>query len=612
MQCWNWLKSLLTALGVLTGLFGRAQMADSLKQRLAALETLHHAQRLKDTDYLRSVDSIAPLLETDDSLPQLLKSYQQIAFGDPALGRRRAYYYTYLALNAYNTNKFGSAIYYSEKNNEERIKAGLFEKGELAHSDLFATSLYYNNKDYSKVIIRLLTLNPALERIPAAIAANKAGAGQVFVALSILQTAVYTYARTGDSAARSAAFRLAETIQENLRLHPDKYAGSFPQFNYLQHSTTYRNELSLGRIGPAQALLHAAMHDVESPDFPKAMRADYGVSLYTEAVDFYFDHGPADSARHYLDILKGHGPNAAYAVTDPGFLFINDSRLLAIERKYPEAYRSLHKAWLLRDSAFYAVSSDRDNNLYALAEAANARAELIRAEESKRAARQSNLVLFFLLSLMILGGLSAFLVYRARQQRRLLHLQAHLASDFHDTVGPMLLYANALVKKESDNQPSEGLDQLKVQIGQIMEAVRGISHDLKSSRLGTIGALGRELHSLLEKIREVTGIAFTLTVENGNSILSHFQMTHLSKIVHELIANSVKHAACRRITIVLKGFSRNLSIDYTDDGKGIDPAARGGIGLQNINERTASLRGRFELNNNFPNGYTVALSIPLL
>ncbi|HEY4334658.1 MAG TPA: ATP-binding protein [Puia sp.] len=612
MRRWNSLKSLLLSLGILTCLFGEAQVADSLKHRLAALEARREARLMKDTDYLRSVDSIAPLLEGDDSLPQLLSSYQQIAFDGPSPGPWRSHYYTYLALNAYNASKFGAAIYYSEKNNEERIKAGLFEKGDLTHSDMFALTLYYNNRDYPKVIMKLLSLTPALARIPAAVTAGKASSEQLFIGLSLLQTGVYTYARTGDTAARLKVFRLAEAIQQNIRQHPEKYTAYLPKYDYLQHSTAYRNELSLGHYEAAQTLLHTAMQDVGSPAFPKHLKADYEVSLYTEAVDFYFDHNQVDSARRYLAILHGQGENAVFAVTDPGFLLINDSRLLAGERKYADAYQALRKAWLLRDTAFYSVSSDRDNNLYALAEAENARAELVRAEESKRAARQSNILLFFILSLIVLGGLSSFLVYHARQQRRLLDLQAHLASNFHDTVGPMLLYANALVKKESDSHPSEGLDQLKSQIGQIMEAVRGISHDLKSSRLGTIGALGRDLDALLEKIRGATGIAFTLTVENGNAILSHFQMTHLSRIVHELITNSVKHASCNQITIAMKGLSRNLQIDYTDDGKGLDPAAVGGIGLQNINERTASLRGRFELNNNFPNGYKVELSIPLL
>ena len=71
MRCWNTLKSLLLSLGILTHLFGEAQVTDSLKHRLAALEVGRQAGLLKDTDYLRSVDSIAPLLEGDDSLPEL-------------------------------------------------------------------------------------------------------------------------------------------------------------------------------------------------------------------------------------------------------------------------------------------------------------------------------------------------------------------------------------------------------------------------------------------------------------------------------------------------------------------------------------------------------------
>jgi two-component sensor histidine kinase len=609
----NLLKSLLIVGAILIGSSLYAQMADSLKRRVGALQVRLEARLLKDTDYLRSVDSIAPLLEGDDSLPRVLSAYRQIAFGSPGYGRWRAYYYTYLALNAYNSNKFGSAIYYSEKNNDERVRAGLFEKGDLAHSDLFALTLYYNNRDYPKVIMKLLALTPVLNRIPAAIDAGQTGPEQAFLALSILETAVYTYAKTGDSAARGKAFGLAETIQQHLRRQTAKYTRFIPQYDYLEHGTAYRNELSLGHSTEAEMLLHAAIHDVESPDFPKNLKADYSVSLYTEAVDFYFNRDQGDSARRYLDILHGHGENAIYAVTDPGFLDISDSRLLAGEKKYAEAYQALRKAWLFRDSAFYAVSSDRDNNLYALAEAENARAELFRSEESKRVVRQSNLLLFFVLSLMILGGLSAFLVYHARQQKRLLDIQGHLASNFHDTVGPMLIYANALVKKESDGHPSQGLNELKSQIAQIMGAVRGISHDLKSNRLGTINSLGNDLSALLEKIREATGIAFTLTVDNGSPVLSHFQMTHLAKIIQELVSNSVKHAACNKITIAMKGLSRTLQIDYTDDGKGLDPAAAGdGIGLGNIRERVTSLQGRLELNNAFPEGYSIALSIPLL
>jgi signal transduction histidine kinase len=607
------LRSVLFTLGILAGHSPHAQVADSLKHRLATLLKQYRARLMKDTDYLRSVDSIAPLLEGDDSLPQGLSVYRQIAFGNPKLGRQRANYYTWLALNAYNANKFGTAIYYAEKNNEEKVEAGLFEKGELTHSDLFALSLYYNNRDYPKVIMKLLALGPALERMPAAITGGKAGLEQVFLELSILETAVYTYAKTGNTAARLNSFRLAETIQKDLRQLPGKYTRFLPQYNYLEHSTAYRNEQSLGHPDQAQQLLLSAIRDVQDTNFPRNLKADYGVSLYTEAVDFYFLRNQVDSARRYLHLLHGQGENAPYAVTDPGFLLVGDSRLLAGEGQYAEAYQALRKAWLLRDSAFYAVSSDKDNNLYALAEAENARAELFRSEESKRAAQQSNLLLFFILSLLVLGGVTAFLVYRSRQQQHLLNLQLHLAGNFHDTIGPMLLYANALVKKEAEDHPSKGLEEVKSHIGQIMEAVRGISHDLKSSRLGTIDGLGKELTTLLEKIRDATAIGFTLTVDNGDHILSHFQLTHLLKIVQELISNSIKHADCRKISVAIKAPHRNLQLDYSDDGKGMNPAATTtGIGLDNIRERVDSLQGRFQLNNAFPEGYSIALSIPLL
>src|SRR6185437_15311955 len=120
-----------------------AQSADSLIGRLATLSVQWRTHHLKDTDYLRSMDSLVPFLEQEDSLPQWLAAYRDIAFANPKPSRYKAYYYTFMALNAANTKKFGSAIYYSEKNNNERISSGLFEKSGLSHSDMFALFVYF-------------------------------------------------------------------------------------------------------------------------------------------------------------------------------------------------------------------------------------------------------------------------------------------------------------------------------------------------------------------------------------------------------------------------------------------------------------------------------------
>jgi signal transduction histidine kinase len=608
----NRLRSILLLTGILAGIIVNAQVSDSLCRRMTILQKDLQQKKLKDTDYLRAVDSIAPRLEMEDSLPLMLTTYRDIVFSKPGPGARRASYYTYLALNAYNTHRPGAAIYYAEKNNEEKTAAGLFEKGGLSHSDLFAMSLYYNNRNYPRVIAKYLVLRPSLTAIPSAVAAGKTSPEQAFLALSILEAVVYTASRTGDGPRMEETFRLTEAIQDQIALQPVKYASYRPQYAWLRHGTAFEVQRNKHHPEEAARQLQDAISDALTPAFPPALKADYLGSLYVSAVEFYFDLNKPDSAGHYLDELRAQGENASYAAGDPGFLLVGDSRIFAGKGDYSGAYALLRRAYLIRDSAYYSVSSDRDNNLYALAEAENARGELLRSEENKRSAQQSLLLLSFVISLLVLAGIAAFFVYRSRQQRKLQLLQLHLARDFHDAVGPMLLYANALAKKELDDHPSQRMSELKDHIGQVMESVRSISHDLKTKQLSTITHLGNEAKDLLEKMQRATGIGYTLNADRNPRVLSHLQFTHLSKILAEMVGNSVKHAGCKRIDLDIAGTKGHLRLGYSDDGVGFDPAAPfSGIGLQNVRERVTALNGHFQLNNAWPGGYSILITIPL-
>lgn len=606
-------RSWLLLLGMLAGTTGFAQKTDSLRLRLAALVRERHDHILTDTDYLRAVDSIAPLLTREDSLTQWLTVYREIAFSDPSQGARRSNYYSWLAIHAYLESKFGTAVYYAEKNNEEKVKAGIYERSAFTHGDLFTLSVYYNNRDYTQVIAKYLLLKPSIARVPIAIAKGKISFEEAWLALSILQTAVYTYRKTGDLQMLDSTFRLAENIFKAAKQMPALSARWQAQFDYVEGSMAFETRRAHGQPLEAARALDTAIRAVDAKDFPANFRADYSQSLYNEAVEFYFERNRNDSASYYLGLLHDQQANALWAVSDPVALLKGDAHLEAGSGQYAEAYGNMQKAFELRDSAFYAVSSDRDNNLYALAEAENARAELLRTEAQKRAAERSNLILAFLLILVALGGAICFLFYRSEQHRRFLNLQVGLAQNFHDSIGPMLIYANALVKKEMDDHESARLTELKNHIGLLMAEVRSISHDLKSNRFDTITGFGRELTTTLEKLREATGIGFTLKVENGDRALSHVQLTHLSKIVHELVGNSVKHAECGKISLEMTGVKRNLQVHYSDDGKGLNPDIKpAGIGLQNIRERVDSLRGSFHLDNAWPQGYSILILIPLL
>ncbi len=596
-----------------TGLTNFAQAPVTFTGRLSALLEDYRDHVLSDTSYLKAVDSIAPILGNDDSLPQRLAVYREIAFGNNVKGPWKARYYSYMALWYYNKSQFGRAIYYSEKNNEERVNLGLFEKGGLPHSDLFAISIYSSNKDYPRVISRYDKLRTDLLRIPAAVAEGTVSPEQVSVALMILNAVEYASDQAKDSIRSIEVLRIGEKTLAAVK-GTVKYQAIWLESRYFFDFMTFERERSRDHFEGAGELLQSAIREVTDKGFPRVLQPSYTEWTYTEAVDFYFDWGKTDSARRYLDVVKAlNDSGVQYSTLDPAFLPESNSKLQAITGHYEEAYHELRKVYRLRDSAFYAVSSDKDNNLYALAAEENTRAELLRTEAERRKAERSSLYLFTLLGLLIVGGFAGFRIYRFRQRQNLLNLQLNLARNFHDEIGPMLLFANALVKKEMEAHPTPGLAELKVQTAQIMEAVRGISHDLKSSQLSTVDSFSRETMVLLEKIKRTTGIDFTLRPNNSQQVLSHWQYSHLTKMVNEMIGNSIRHAGCSQITVLIKAMEESLRITYSDNGRGMEPGSfSAGIGIRNIRERTDLLKGSFELQNAWPEGYSIELTIPFV
>src|SRR6187402_2119179 len=152
---------------------GLSQSALSPQQRLLTAAARWQGGQLSDTNYLHAVDSVAPQLLNDDSLAQELSTYRQIAFSSNDLEKYQVRYYRYMAVFSLNKHKYGSAIYYSERNNEASVRLGFFEKEGIAHSDLFAISVYEIDRDFTRLLAKYNTLTPQLEHIVATIAAGR-------------------------------------------------------------------------------------------------------------------------------------------------------------------------------------------------------------------------------------------------------------------------------------------------------------------------------------------------------------------------------------------------------------------------------------------------------
>lgn len=582
--------------------------------RLQTLLRRHTAHTLGDTAYLRGVDSLAPLLLDEDSLPRELLPYQQIAFQKGIPGKFRMRYYRYLALQAINKDRFGSAIYYSDKNNEEGVRAGIFETGGIPHSDLFAISVYCSDRDFARAFSKYDSVRGRIQGLVREIPQGKVSPEDGFVAFSILNQLAEAGAEAKNTVRAEEAARVSSQLLEAIDRKPEAYKEYRTFYGCVDHTIRFTRARDQGQRDSALRLLETAIAEVMSPGFLKSMQPYYTFDLYQDAFAFFIKDGRRDSARRYLDLSKTLSVGIIeHTHLKSSFLQESASQLEALSGDYRAAYGDLRKAFDVQDTALYSVTSDKDNNLYALAEAENARTELVRKEREGQRMEQFNILLFFVLVIIVLLVLSGYFIIASRAKQRMLRLRLSLARNFHDEIGPMLLYAGTLVKKETEEHPSARLEELRGHLVHVMEAVRGITHDLKSNDLSTVGSFVREITILLEKIRETTAIDFTLKHQNGSRILSHFQHTHLKKIVSELVSNSIRHSGCTHIDVSIQSSERYLLINYSDNGKGMDPSQdTRGIGLQNVRERVGLLNGTFRLLNEHPAGYAIDLKIPLL
>jgi signal transduction histidine kinase len=88
------------------------------------------------------------------------------------------------------------------------------------------------------------------------------------------------------------------------------------------------------------------------------------------------------------------------------------------------------------------------------------------------------------------------------------------------------------------------------------------------------------------------------------------QLHHLMRIVQEAIANIIKHAHARTITVKTRLDDRHFVLEIRDDGAGLGPARAGGRGLRNMQQRAHQLGAVLTVTTASP-GAVVALRLPL-
>jgi signal transduction histidine kinase len=197
----------------------------------------------------------------------------------------------------------------------------------------------------------------------------------------------------------------------------------------------------------------------------------------------------------------------------------------------------------------------------------------------------------------------------AREEER-----RRIRRDLHDGLGPQLasqaLTLDAIARLiESDPETAKALlGDLKSQSQEAITGIRQLIYDLRPPALDDLG-LVTALQEDFARM-EPNGLQIHLHAPEQLPGLPAAVEVAAYRIAQEAVNNVVKHARARNCQVRLEIQNDALSIEIHDDGSGVPPNARSGVGLHSMRERAEELGGRLEIEFSPGGGTQVRAMLP--
>jgi len=237
---------------------------------------------------------------------------------------------------------------------------------------------------------------------------------------------------------------------------------------------------------------------------------------------------------------------------------------------------------------------------------------------------------FLLLCGLALVALS-YLIYRSRvrflasQYQAVLAERTRIAREIHDTlaqgyvgISVQLEVASRLLKTSPEAAANQ-LDLTKELVRSSLAEARSSIWELRSPE--TAGApetdsLPLRLAADIEARRQSDGPAIRLDVRGAARTLDRRLEDQFLRVAQEAIANALRHAGARQVTIILSYTASSLELQVVDDGIGFHTppggfAATGHFGLKGMEERAAAIGAQLHIRSERGQGTTLILACPL-
>lgn len=195
-----------------------------------------------------------------------------------------------------------------------------------------------------------------------------------------------------------------------------------------------------------------------------------------------------------------------------------------------------------------------------------------------------------------------------------------IARDLHDGIGQSiwsLLVGLQGLRALPALEPARGpLDELLRQTTLTLDEVRRLSRQLRPLVLDELG-LNAALERDAADFSQAHGIVVKLYVRNLHRLPGEIE-TATYRIVQEALTNIARHAAARKVSIVVERKAGFLEAIVEDDGRGFDseavlrsPVPGRHFGLCSMRERAALLGGAVTIDTAPGNGTLIRVQLPL-
>ena len=188
----------------------------------------------------------------------------------------------------------------------------------------------------------------------------------------------------------------------------------------------------------------------------------------------------------------------------------------------------------------------------------------------------------------------------------------HVASELHDNVGQLLVYASMQLKMISGDIPEnvkQKVEETTNVVKQSLSEVRSLSKSLNSNVILNLG-LEQSITNELNRLKKLKFAQADLKVKGEKvDFINKKHEIVIFRILQEFMSNAAKYSQADSLTVELDYLPDKMVIKASDNGKGFDiETVEKGSGLINMKDRAGLINAGFDLVSKPGHGVSLTLT----